>query len=234
VTDLVSRAITAVAPHADVAKWASALAPFMTASGITTPRRIAAFVGQVAWESTQFTQIEENLNYSAERLMAVWPTRFPRMPDLLAQRCAHNPEFLANVVYCDRMGNGDEESGDGYRYRGAGLIQLTGHDNHAKFASAAKQAPATVGDYLRTSRGAAQSAVWFWQTKGLNRYADLWLLTQLTSMINGGTDGLSQRIAFCNAALKACSAPVVTAPPAAPEISADDLMNIYNPTVGVA
>jgi putative chitinase len=233
VTDLVSRAITAVAPHADVAKWASALAPFMTASGITTPRRIAAFVGQVAWESTQFTQIEENLNYSAARLPAVWPSRFiPGTPQ--TNLCAHNPEALANVVYADRMGNGPFKSGDGYRYRGAGLIQLTGKDNQTKFAAAAKQAPATVGDYLRTSRGAAQSAVWFWQTKGLNRPADLWLLTQLTSMINGGTDGLSQRIAFCNAALKACSAPVVTAPPAAPEISADDLMNIYNPTVGVA
>jgi putative chitinase len=232
VTDLVSRAITAVAPHADVAKWASALTPFMTASGITTPRRIAAFVGQVAWESTQFTQIEENLNYSADRLMAVWPTRFPTSES--SKVCAHNPERLANLVYANRMGNGNYTTGDGYRYRGAGLIQLTGHDNHAKFAAAAKQAPATVGDYLRTSRGAAQSAVWFWQTKGLNRPADLWLLTQLTSMINGGTDGLSQRIAFCNAALKACSAPVVTAPPAAPEISADDLMDLYNPTVGVA
>jgi putative chitinase len=232
VTDLVSRAITAVAPHADVAKWASALAPFMTAGGITTPRRIAAFVGQVAWESTQFTQIEENLNYSAERLMTVWPTRFPT--DESSKVCAHNPERLANLVYANRMGNGNYTTGDGYRFRGAGLIQLTGKDNQTKFAAAAKQAPATVGDYLRTSRGAAQSAVWFWQTKGLNRPADLWLLTQLTSMINGGTDGLSQRIAFCNAALKACSAPVVTAPPAALEMSADDLMNIYNPTVGVA
>jgi putative chitinase len=230
--DLLQTTINAVAPHADVAKWASALAPFMTASGITTPRRIAAFVGQVAWESTQFTQVEENLDYSASRLIMVWPSRFPTQAG--ANAFAHNPKGLADLVYANRMGNGNGASGDGYRYRGAGLIQLTGKDNQTKFAAAAKQAPATVGDYLRTSRGAAQSAVWFWQTKGLNRPADLWLLTQVTSMINGGADGLSQRIAFCNAALKACSAPVVTAPPADPEMSADDLMNIYNPTVGVA
>ena len=226
-TDLITRAISAVAPKSDVSAWSAALAPFMAASGITTPRRVAAFIGQVAWESTKFSTLEENLNYSASRLPVVWPSRFPNLN--VARLYEHNPEQLANLVYADRMGNGTSFSGDGYRFRGAGLIQLTGRENQTKFATAAKLPVATIGDYLRTPKGAAQSAVWFWQSKNLNKLADGWRLTDITKVINGGTDGLSQRTAFCEAALKACSG---TAPaPVKPEMSPDELMNIYNPTV---
>lgn len=223
-TDLITRAISATSPHADAATWSAALAPFMAASGITTPRRAAAFVGQVTWESTRFTQIEENLNYSAERLCQVWPSRFHDPAS--SAPFAHNPEAVANFSYCNRMGNGPIDSGDGYRFRGAGLIQLTGRDNQTRFAKAIGRDPATIGDYLRTPKGAAQSAVWFWQSKSLNRLADLWQIRQMTQVINGGVDGLDQRTAFCEAALKACSG---TAPASAPhEMTPDELMNLYN------
>jgi putative chitinase len=202
---LLPRAIAAVCSKStNPGLWAAALDPFMAASGITTPRRIAAFVGQVAWESTRFTQTAENLNYSAERLCAVWPSHFAS--PLAALAYEHNPAPLACVVYADRMGNGEADSGDGYTFRGAGLIQLTGRDMHTKFAAAAKLDLATIGDYLRTSKGAAQSAVWFWQTKNLNRYADLWLLTRLSEAVNGGTGGLAERIALCNSVAKAIGA----------------------------
>lgn len=223
----ISSAISAVAPRADAVLWTTALSPFMTAGGITTPRRVAAFIGQMAWESSLFTQVEENLNYSAARMAVVWPSRFTGNVGL-AEACEHNPQALANTVYCDRMGNGNAASGDGWRYRGSGLVQLTGKEMHAKFALAAKMSVDDAANYMRTPKGAAQSACWFWQLKNLNRLADLWLLMQITQLINGGTNGLSQRIALCNAALKACGGSVANMD-ASPTV--DELMEKFNPGV---
>jgi putative chitinase len=224
-TELLPKAIDAVCigkPKINVGLWADALDPFMWAEGITTPLRIAAFIGQIAVESDGFTKLEEDLDYSAERLCEVWPSHFDRsgrsFSSIRAPRtdlCAHNPEMLANVVYCNRMGNGGYDSGDGYTFRGAGLIQLTGRANQSEFGASCKMAPEQVGAYLRTATGAARSACWFWGQRSLNRYADAWMLTRISVAINGGiganinggsVEGLMRRIELCNAARKACAA----------------------------
>jgi putative chitinase len=193
-----SGVIVAIAPHLSASladAWGSALADPMKSSGITTPRRVAAFLGQIAVESFGFTELEENLNYSAGRLEVVWPKRFPAgSPNI--DRCARNPEALANAVYCDRMGNGDEASGDGWTYRGRGLIQITGRANYEALAKA--DARAADPDWLTTPAGAAVSACWFWTTRkpSLNLLADNWELTAITRAINGGTEGLEERISL--------------------------------------
>lgn len=182
--------------------WADALEPFMVASGIVTPKRIAAFLGQVAQESAGLSVISENLNYGAARLTQVWPSRFPSIA--AATPYARNPEALANRVYASRLGNGDERSGDGWRYRGAGLIQLTGKENQTKFAAACGVS-GDVGAYLRTLKGAAQSACWFWTTRNLNHLADSWSITVITQVVNGGTGSAPDRINLSNEALQAMS-----------------------------
>jgi putative chitinase len=165
----------------------------MQSSGITTPRRIAAFLGQIAVESFGFAVLEESLDYSAGRLCEVWPSRFPAgSPNI--DRCARNPVALANTVYCDRMGNGDGASGDGWTYRGRGLIQITGRANYEALAKA--DARAADPDWLTTPTGAAVSACWFWTTRKLNALADAWELTAITRAINGGTEGLEERISL--------------------------------------
>jgi putative chitinase len=190
-----SGAIAAVAPHLSEPlsiSRASALADPMQSSGIRTPRRIAAFLGQTAVESFGFTELEENLNYSAGRLCQVWPTRFPTATS--ASDCNRNPERIANVVYCNRMGNGDFDSGDGWTYRGRGLIQVTGRANYEAIAKA--DARAADPDWLKTPAGAAYSACWFWSTRKLNALADSWEITVITKAINGGTEGLEERISL--------------------------------------
>lgn len=193
----VVNALTAVAAH-DVDAWADALEPFLAASGITTLKRIAMFVGQCAVESADFSRLEENLHYSAQRLCAVFPTHFT--PEFAAQ-CAENPEAIASVVYAGRMGNGDVASGDGWRYRGRGLIQLTGKATYTSLARADRRA--IEPDWVATLTGAAASACWFWTSRHLNNFADGWEITGATRVINGGTNGLEDRLARCNAALKA-------------------------------
>lgn len=181
--------------------WAEALSPFMVSSGITTPRRIAAFLGQVAEESARLSVVTENLNYGAAGLLSTFRTHFTADD---AAAYARQPERIANRAYADRMGNGDEASGDGWRYRGAGLIQLTGKDNQLKFAAACGVS-GDIGDYLRTMKGASQSACWFWTVKSLNSFADGWEITNITKRVNGGTNGLTGRINYSNAALRVLS-----------------------------
>lgn len=184
--------------------WAEVLDPFLWQWGIKTPRKIAAFIGQVSVESAGFSTMSEDLNYSAERLCQVWPSHFTGpVGAASALYCAHNPERLANVAYADRMGNGEETTGDGWTFRGAGLLQLTGRDNQSKFADYCKVVPEKIGDYLRTPRGAAESACWAWVTLfDLNPAAEAWFLTAISRKINGGDNGLQQRIAMSNAVLK--------------------------------
>jgi putative chitinase len=184
--------------------WAQMLDPFMWQWGIKTPRKIAAFIGQVSIESAGFSCVEENLRYSADRMCQVWPSHFPAgAGGATARACEHNPEMLANVVYAERMDNGDFYSGDGWTFRGAGLIQLTGRENQTKFALYKRIVPERVGDYLRTPKGAAESACWAWsQLFDLNPMAEGWFLTSISRKINGGDEGLQARIALCNAILK--------------------------------
>lgn len=179
--------------------WADAISPFMVSSGITTPHRIAAFLGQLAVESAGFSVMSENLNYSAEGLRATFPTHFSGAD---AASYTRQPEKIANRAYCNRLGNGNEASGDGWRYRGAGLIQLTGKDSQTKFAATCAVS-GDVGDYLRTARGAAQSACWYWATNNLNAFADGWQITEISHRVNGGSAGLSDRINLSNKALAA-------------------------------
>jgi putative chitinase len=165
---------------------------------INTPDRIAMFMAQVGHESGGLTHIEENLNYRAERLPVVFPRYFR---DVNPSAYARNPEKIANRVYANRMGNGPESSGDGYRYRGRGLIQLTGHDNYARFANDMGMSVEEAVEYLSTPEGAAMSAAWFWSKNGLNEIADRGDVVAATKKINGGTIGLADRQAHYSEAL---------------------------------
>jgi putative chitinase len=176
----------------DADDWAAALRPAMTRFRITTNGRIAAFLAQVGHESGEFCRLEENLVYRApSRLVAVWPRRF--CDACAAQPFVGDAERLANFVYAGRMGNGDAASGDGYRFRGRGLIQLTGRENYER-ASAALGLDLLAQPELLSSRGpAALSAAWFWDDRGLNALADQGAFEEITRRINGGMTGLDER-----------------------------------------
>lgn len=167
--------------------------------GIDSPQRAAHFLAQVSVESAALSQLEENLNYSAERLMAVWPSRFKTLG--AAQAYARNPEALANKVYGGRMGN--TASDDGWRYRGRGLKQLTGKANYAEYAEASRVDVVKWPELLVKPAYAADSAGWFWHARGCNAYADDGDVRGLTRRINGGETGLKERAALTSAALRA-------------------------------
>ncbi len=164
---------------------------YMINEGIITPLRKAHFLAQVAHESGDLNRLTENLNYSATALLNTFRKYFADRET--AEKYARRPIDIANRVYGGRMGNGDEASGDGWRYRGAGAIQLTGKNNHKAFAVSVGKPLATVGDYLRSPEGAAHSAAWFWATNGLNKLADQNDLRGITRRINGGFNGLADR-----------------------------------------
>ena len=178
-----------------VEHWHQALSQLLPDYEINTPQRIAAFVAQCSHESAGFTALKENLNYKAVTLRKIFPKYFPT--DDLANAYANMPnkqEAIANRVYASRMGNGDEHSGDGYRYCGRGLIQLTGKSNYQSFADSLEMNVEDVPEYLATFEGAAQSACWFWESNNLNQWADKGDILTLTKRINGGTIGLEDRI----------------------------------------
>lgn len=175
--------------------WYNALSQLLPEYEINTPQRIAAFIAQCSHESGGFSVLKENLNYRWESLRKIFPKYFPT--DDLAKAYASMPnkqEAIANRVYANRMGNGDEHSGDGYRYCGRGLIQLTGKDNYTWFAASLGISVEEAAEYLETFEGAAQSACWFWETNNLNQWADKGDILTLTKRINGGTIGLDDRI----------------------------------------
>ena len=184
-------------PHID--HWYDALAQCLPEYDINTPPRVAAFIAQCAHESGGFKAIKENLNYRAVTLRKVFPKYFPN--DELANAYAQKPEMIANRVYGGRMGNGDEHSGDGFRYCGRGLIQLTGKQNYQNFADSLEMSVEDVPEYLATFEGAVQSACWFWESNNLNQWADKSDIVTLTKRINGGTIGLEDRIKHYNHAL---------------------------------
>ena len=178
-----------------VEHWHHALAQLLPEYEINTPQRIAAFVAQCAHESGGFMVLKENLNYKAATLRKIFPKYFPT--DAMAAEYAAKPnkqEAIANLVYANRMGNGGPETGDGYRYCGRGLIQLTGKSNYSWFAASLSIPVEEAAEYLQTFEGAAQSACWFWETNNLNRFADVGDIKGLTKAINGGYIGLEDRI----------------------------------------
>jgi len=185
--------------NAYVDQWHDALSQLLPDYGIDTPARVASFLAQCAHESGGFTALKENLNYRAVTLRRVFPKYFP--DDDIANAYAGKQEMIANRVYGGRMGNGDEHSGDGFRYCGRGLIQLTGKDNYQAFADSIETAVEDVPEYLATFEGAVQSACWFWESNNLNQFADSGDIETMTKRINGGTIGLEDRIKHYNHAL---------------------------------
>ena len=179
-------------PYVD--HWHHALEQLFPDYEINTAKRIAAFIAQCSHESAGFTALKENLNYKAETLTRLWPKLFPAS---IAKEYASMPnkqEAIANRAYGNRMGNGPEESGDGFKFCGRGLIQLTGKNNYQAFADSLEMNIDDVPEYLATFEGAAQSACWFWEENNLNQWADKNDILTLTKKINGGTIGLSDRI----------------------------------------
>ena len=175
-------------------QWTDALNKILPDYDIDTPQRVAAFIAQSAHESGNFTALHENLNYRAETLRKVFPKYFPT--DEIAQQYASQPnkaELIANRVYANRMGNGDEASGDGFRHSGRGLIQLTGKSNYQAFAESIETPVEQIPEFLATFEGAIQSACWFWESNNLNQYADSGDIVTMTKRINGGTIGLEDR-----------------------------------------
>ena len=161
---------------------------------ISTPMRAAHFLAQCWYESANLHRLEENMNYSAERLMQVFPKYFKSKA--VAEEYARQPERIANRVYAGRMGNGPEQSGDGWRFHGRGMIQLTGRENYRMYG-ASKWCNGNVVNnphWLLTSPGAYKSAMWFWKEKGCNQLADDDDVQAVTRRVNGGLNGLADRM----------------------------------------
>jgi putative chitinase len=173
-------------------KWLQPLNDTFSKYGIDTPARQAAFIGQCGHESNNFKTLEENLHYRAETLMRVWPSRFPDMAT--AEKYANNPEMIANKVYGGRADLGNTEDGDGWRFHGKGLIQLTGRSNVTVCGDALGQPFAEHPELLLEPEWACMSAGWFWNKKNLNALADTEDWTTMTKRINGGVIGLDDRI----------------------------------------
>jgi putative chitinase len=185
-----------------VADWHEALSQLLPDYDINTPRRIASFVAQCAHESGGFMVLKENLNYKPATLRKIFKNYF--QSDAIANDYAsrlNKQMHIANRAYANRMGNGDESSGDGWRFCGRGLIQLTGRNNYQAFADSLEMNINDVPEYLATFEGAAQSACWYWETNSLNKWADSGDIKELTRRINGGYIGLEDRIKHYNHAL---------------------------------
>jgi putative chitinase len=191
------QAIVGNNPYAE--HWVEALNKCFDDYEINTPLRQAAFMGECCVESAKFTAIQENLNYRAASLYAQWKSHFPTME--IAQQYEHQPEKIANRAYCNRMGNGDESSGDGWRFRGKGLIQLTGRDNYQGFADSVGMSIDDAATYLETFEGCVQSACYFWESHNLNTLADQGAIDKISHIINGGTLGQEERRHFYEVAL---------------------------------
>jgi predicted chitinase len=191
-----------VAPSIDLAKWEPALTKAFQKFALNNNPRIAAAIGQFLVEAGEsFAEVVENMNYSAGRMVQVWPSRFPTEAD--AEPYAHNPQKLANFVYADRLGNGNEASGDGYRFRGRGLIQLTGRDEYAQFGAAVGMTADQVSSFCETPEGAAISGCWYLSAKGCLPFADSWDLAAITRRVNGVKMlDHAKRVKFSNAMLE--------------------------------
>lgn len=180
------------------AKWFDAINAACAQYQINTKLRLAAFIAQVGHESGRLSAVSENLNYSAAGLQATWPSRFNAT---LAAQCARQPQKIANVVYANRMGNGSTDSGDGWNYRGRGLIQCTGKSNYSALSQSCGTDCVSNPDAVAQPALAAMSAGWFWNSKGLNSYADRSDMVSITQRINGGLNGQDDRMALYKIAL---------------------------------
>ena len=194
-----------ILPQADAVKWLVVLNAAMVEFFINTPPRQAAFLANLAVESNQLRTVEENLNYSAQGLADTWPSHYATVahtPTPRAVSLARNPEAIANNVYADRMGNGSEASGDGWKYRGSGPIQLTGKDNQLAAAKAFGIDPDHIGEWLRTPEGGCRSAARFWMVAGCDLYADAKDFDGVCDCINKGrkTKAIGDAIGYADRA----------------------------------
>ena len=198
-----------------VAMWHKAMLEIFPKYEINTPNRIAGFVAQCAHESTNFTALEENLNYSEAQLLKVFSRYFGPSPKRNAKEYAKKPEMIANYVYMDefrvsKMGN--IKPGDGWLFRGRGLKQLTGRENYTNFGKSIGMTAEEAAVYVATEKGAIESACWFWNTKNLNAVADAGDIVKMTKIINGGDIGLADRKNRYEAAIAILGGKVSTAP----------------------
>jgi len=172
--------------------------------GILTPLQQASWIGQCGHECGNFKIMEENLNYRAATLLKLFPKTPKRAWGFTPEEAAayeKQPKKIANRIYSNRMGNRDEASGDGWRFRGSGFLQLTGHSNFYHAGKALGEDFVMQPELVRTPKYAAQTAGWFWQTHKLNQIADGRDFVTMTKRINGGTIGLDDRIKHINQAL---------------------------------
>jgi putative chitinase len=174
------------------AQWARLLSDHLPRFGITDRVQIARFIAQCGHESADFNVLQENLRYSTDALLKVFPKYFKAMSASELKTYEKNPERIANLVYANRMGNGDTKSGDGFRYSGRGLIQLTGKNNYTACSQFLFKDNTLVTDpqNLLDPQIALLSAIWFWKSNGLEAIADY---TEVSKRINGGTKGLDDR-----------------------------------------
>jgi putative chitinase len=177
--------------EAKLAEYIGPLNALLPRYEINTPKRVACFLAQTGHESARYSVRVENLNYSAAGLRATFPKYFPTLE--VANLYARKPERIANRVYANRMGNSHESSGDGWRYRGKGILQITGKNNHVAFAKWAGMTLDEATVYMLTAEGAVLGAIWYWITNNLNALADTDQITKMTKVINGGTFGLEER-----------------------------------------
>ena len=219
-TPQIHHIVAAGVKQATAEKWTAAVAAACQEFGIDTPQRIAGFLSQCAHESGGFERLQENLNYSAEGMAGIWPKRFAVMgpdgkpvkkdgknqPNKFALALHRKPEMIANVVYSSRMGNGPIESGEGWKYRGRGLKQLTGKSNHMECSQGLGVDLVENPDLLLEPTYAARSAAWFWQKNKCNTFADVGDIEGLTKRINGGLIGIADRKARYQAAERSLSA----------------------------
>lgn len=181
--------------------WYDAFAEHFPAFEITTPARVAGFIAQCQHESLDFTVLQENLNYGAKGLRGLFGKYFPT--DALALQYERKPEMIANRIYANRMANGNEQSGDGWKFRGRGILQITGRANYTQCSRDLFGDDSLVEDpdLLRQPAYATLSACWFWHKNQLNHICDTGDIVLLSKRINGGTIGLEDRVAHWNAAL---------------------------------
>lgn len=186
----------------DIDEWVQLIEPIFEEYEINTNERAAAFLAQTGHESLDFTVLKENLNYSAKGLLGTFGKYFT---PALAEKYARKPEMIANRVYANRMGNGDEASGDGWRFRGRGILQVTGKNNYAACSQFLFGDNTLVEnpDLLLEKEYALKSACWYWAKNKLNLVADTGDQEAMCRKINGGLNGLDDRVLRYNNAIEA-------------------------------
>ena len=176
----------------DWKEWYDSMCEILPLWGVDTVERVAGFIAQCGHESGGFRVLSENLNYSAKALNTIFPKYF-RRAGRDANEYHRQPEKIANVIYANRMVNGDTDTGDGWKFRGGGILQLTGRYNYTQFGKAVEKTAEEAVEYVRTKAGALDSACWFWDENNINDYCDRQDVVGMTIRINGGTIGLEDR-----------------------------------------